>query len=444
MDDRISDRIAPLSPAIKARPQPQPQGSWLTRLLWLVMLLVVAAGIAWIVLHPRTAPRAPVGRFSGSSAIPVVTAPAVKGDVPVTLNALGTVTPLATVTVRTQINGQLVQVAFDEGQMVKKGDFLAQIDPRPYQASLDQQTGQLMKDQALLANAQTDLARFKKLVAQDSIARQQLDTQDSLVHQLEGTVKTDQAMVDTARLNLAYCRIVSPITGRIGLRQVDQGNYVQVSDANGLAVVTQLQPISVIFTLPEDNLPAVLKRLHAGATLSVTTFDRARTKQLATGKLSTIDNQIDTTTGTVKLRADFDNGDELLFPNQFVNVQLLVDTRKDIVVVPTAAIQRGAPGTFVYVVSPADETVSVRKVKLGPADGERTGIESGLEPGEKVVTDGADKLREGTKVAEPSAPPASAEDAAVAPTKGQGGGKGQRGAGAGAAQGGQPAQGRAP
>src|SRR5215469_3147117 len=312
MDDRFSDRIAPLSPATKARPQPQQQGSWLTRLLWLVMLLLAAAGIAWIVLHPRTAPRAPGGRFSGSGPIPVVTAPAVKGDVPVTLNALGTVTPLATVTVRTQINGQLVQVAFDEGQMVKKGDFLAQIDPRPYQAALDQQTGQLMKDLALLANAQIDLARFKKLVAQDSIARQQLDTQDSLVHQLEGTVKTDQAMVDTAKLNLVYCHIVSPITGRVGLRQVDQGNYVQVSDANGLAVVTQLQPISVIFTLPEDNLPAVLKQLHAGATLSVTAFDRARTKQLAAGKLSTIDNQIDTTTGTVKLRADFDNADELL------------------------------------------------------------------------------------------------------------------------------------
>jgi multidrug efflux system membrane fusion protein len=400
-DDHLTGEARPRIRRVDSMPKPVRSSAW----TWLILFLLVAlaaGGIAWLVLRPHAAP-APRGRFSGNGPMPVVVATAQKGDVPVTLNGLGTVTPLATVTVRTQIAGQLMQVAFTEGQEVNKGDFLAQVDPRPYQLALDQLTGQLIKDQALLKNAQLDLARFQKLGAQDSIAKQQVDTQESLVRQDEGTVATDQAMVDNAKLNLAYCHIVAPVSGRVGLRQVDQGNYVQTSDANGIVVITQLKPITVVFTLPEDNLPAIQKQLQAGATLQVTAFDRTRSTKLATGTLLTIDNQIDTTTGTVKLKAQFDNADEVLFPNQFVNAQLLVRTLKDTIIIPTAAIQRGAPGTFVYVVKPDDDTVTVRKVKLGPADGEKNAIESGLEPGDKVVVDGADKLREGAKVTLPAA-----------------------------------------
>jgi multidrug efflux system membrane fusion protein len=369
------------------------------RIFWIALSLLLLAGLAWVILRPHTqsggSPRA-------GQPVPVVAAAAEQGDMPVTLNGLGTVTPLATVTVRTQINGQLTQIGFQEGQEVNKGDFLAEIDPRPYQAALDNAQGQLQRDQAQLANARRDLARFNRLVAENSIAQQQRDTQEALVHQLEGTVASDQAMVDNAKLNLAYCHIVAPVSGRVGLRQVDAGNYVQVSDANGIVVLTQMKPISVIFTLPEDNLPAITKRLNAGARLPVTAYDRSGTTKLAAGTLSTLDNQIDPTTGTFKLRAQFDNDDEVLFPNQFVNVQLLVDTLQGATVIPTAAIQRGAPGTFVYVVKP-DDTVSVKAVKLGPNDIDNVAITSGLAPGDKVVVDGADKLREGAKVTLPAA-----------------------------------------
>jgi len=333
-------------------------------------------------------------------------APVEKGDMPVTLSQLGTVTPLATVTVKTQISGYLVQVAFKEGQMVNKGDFLAQIDPRPYQVALEQAQAQLGKDQALLKNAQVDLQRYNTLVAQNSIAKQTRDTQVSLVAQDEATVKADQAQIDAQKLNLTYCRIVSPVTGRVGLRQVDAGNYVQTSDPNGIVVVTQLQPISVIFTLSEDSLPEVMKRVRAGAVLPVTAYDRTGATELAQGKLDTVDNQIDTTTGTVKLRAIFDNDQLVLFPNQFVNVKLLVNTLHDADIVPNSAIQRGAPGTFVYVVKP-ENTVAVQKVKLGPSDGQRIAILSGLEPGQSVVTDGADRLRDGAKVTIASPQPAA-------------------------------------
>jgi len=316
---------------------------------------------------------------------------------PVTLSQLGTVTPLAMVTVKTQISGYLMQVAFKEGQMVNKGDFLAQIDPRPYQVALEQAEAQLAKDQALLKNARLDLQRYDTLVAQNSIAKQTRDTQISLVAQDEATVKADQAQIDAQKLNLTYCRIVSPVTGRVGLRQVDPGNYVQTSDPNGIVVVTQLQPISVIFTLPEDNLPEVMKRVRAGASLPVTAYDRTATTELAKGRLDTVDNQIDTTTGTVKLRAMFDNDQDILFPNQFVNVKLLVNTLHDAEIVPTSAIQRGAPGTFVYVVKP-EQTVRVQKVKLGPTDGQRIAILSGLEQGENIVIDGTDRLRDGAKI----------------------------------------------
>jgi multidrug efflux system membrane fusion protein len=340
----------------------------------------------------------------------VVTATAVKGDMPVTLSALGTVTPLATVTVKTQINGQLVQIGFQEGQMVKAGDFLAQIDPRPYQAALDQAKGTLAHDQALLANSRVDLKRYETLVAQDSIASQTLDTQRALVEQYVGTVATDQAAVKTAELNLVYCHIVSPVTGRVGLRQVDQGNYVQVGDANGIVVVTQLEPITVLFSIPEDSLPPVMKRLQGGASLAVTAFDRSGATKLSTGVLATIDNQIDTTTGMLKMKGQFDNAGFSLFPNQFVNIQLLVDTLHDATLIPMASVQRGAQGTYVYGVNP-DSTVTSHVIKLGPGDATNVAVLSGINPGDVVVVDGADKLRDGAKVVLPNAAAAPAAPA---------------------------------
>ena len=370
--------------------------SWLWRLFWMLLALAIIAAAVWYWPRPESQPKnAGRGQFGGP--VPVALATVTKGDMPVTLTGLGTVTPLATVTVKTQISGYLIEVAFQEGQMVKKGDFLAQIDPRPYQVALEQAEGQLAKDQALLKNAEVDLQRYNTLVAQNSIARQTRDTQVSLVAQDRAALKTDQAQIDAQKLNLVYCHIVSPVTGRIGLRQVDAGNYVQTSDPNGIVVVTQLQPISVIFTLPEDNLPAVMKQVHAGASLSVTAYDRTGNTELGKGRLETVDNQIDTTTGTVKLRAIFDNEQEILFPNQFVNVQLLVNTLNDADIVPTAAIQHGAPGSFVYVVKP-DQTAAVQTVKLGPGDGQHIAVLEGLKPGQKVVVDGSDRLRDGAKV----------------------------------------------
>jgi multidrug efflux system membrane fusion protein len=365
------------------------------RVATLLVLILLAAGIGAVVWwHPWGAGRQ---RPAVDTAQAVRTAPVVTGDLPLYLNGLGTVTPLATVTVKTQIAGTLQTVGFTEGQIVKQGDFLAQIDPRPYQVALEQAKGTLAHDQGLLAQAKADLARYQTLTRQDSISRQQADDQVYLVQQYTGTVAADQGTVDSALLNLTYCHVVAPVAGRVGLRQVDAGNYVQTSDANGLVVITQLQPISVIFTLPEDNVPQVMKRLASGAALPVTAFDRSDTTQLATGTLATVDNQIDTTTGTVKLRASFDNTDNALFPSQFVNAQLLVDTLHNTAIVPTAAVQRGAPGTYVYVVT-ADNTVSVQPIKIGPADGDRTAVTSGLKAGQQVVIDGADRLRDKAKV----------------------------------------------
>jgi multidrug efflux system membrane fusion protein len=383
------------------------------RLVWILIFVLILAGVAWIVLRPHEQAQPTGRRGSNTGAVPVVSATVQKGDIQVLLDGLGTVTSLATVTVRTQINGQLMELAFQEGQLVKKGDFLAQIDPRPYQVALEQAEGQLVHDQGLLKEAETDLARYQLLSRQDSIARQQFEDQVYVVKQYEGSVKSDQALIDSAKLNLAYCHIVSPVDGRVGIRQVDVGNYVQTSDANGIVVLTQLQPISVLFTLPEDSIPAVMKRLHSGPAPAVTIYDRAENNQLAVGTLVAVDTQINTSTGTVNLRAQFDNKDGSLFPNQFVNAELLVDTLHDVVVAPSSAIQRGAPGTFVYLIKP-DNTVTVRVVKLGPTEGERVAVNSGLESGDKVVVDGADKLREGSKVTEPP-PPAAALPAPGAP-----------------------------
>jgi multidrug efflux system membrane fusion protein len=313
-------------------------------------------------------------------------------------------------------------VHFQEGQLVVKGDLLAIIDPRPFTIALEQAQAQLARDRALLHNAQLDLERFRKLITQDSVARQQLDTQASLVQQDIAITQADQAQIDNAKLNLDYAHITAPVSGRVGLRLVDEGNYLPAGDTTGIVIITQLQPIDVLFTLPEDDLPQIQKRRQAGAVLPVTAFDRSQTTKLAEGTLATIDNQIDTTTGTLRLKAEFANTDESLFPNQFVNAQLLVDTLKDAVVVPAAAIQHGAPGDYVFLLG-AENKVSVRVVKLGPADGERVAIQSGLQAGDRVVVQGTDKLKEGTQVTIGSANGAAGDTGARGSNAGNAAGK---------------------
>lgn len=372
---------------------------WFSRLL----LIAILAGTGWW-LWQRPRPATPPAATRIAAPVSVVPATVERGDIKVMLDALGTVTSLATVTVRTQISGQLVRVAFKEGQEVKKGDLLAEIDSRPYEAALAQAQGQLARDEALLRGAQVDLTRYKGLAAQNAVPRQTLDTQVALVSQYEGTVQADHAAVQAATVNLQYCRIVSPLEGRIGLRQVDAGNYVTPIDPNGLVVITQLHPISVLFTLPEDELQTIIARLRSGATLPVTAYDRTGTTKIEDGILQTFDSQIDATTGTIKLRAQFQNTDEKLFPNQFVNVRLLVDEHKGTMVMPTAGLQHGSPGTFVYLIN-ADNTVSVRKVTIGVTEGDRTEILSGLNVGDRVVIDGADQLRDGAKIVPRAATP---------------------------------------
>src|SRR6516225_9640538 len=397
----MNDENRLVSPVIAA-PESDTRPAW-RRFVGRHRRLLIGAGIllaflllAWVLKPSGTQP-AGGGRFAAGGPMPVVTARAGTGDMPITLIGLGTVTPLATVTVQSQISGQIMHIHFKEGQTVKAGDSLVQIDPRPYQVALEQAQGALARDKALLANARVDLERYQTLFAQDSIAEQQLATQKSLVAQYAGAVTTDQGQIDAAKLNLTYCHIVSPIAGRVGLQQINVGNYVTPAEPNGLVVVTQLKPITVVFTLPEDDIPPLLQRLHAGATLPVTAWDRSNTHQLASGSLQSIDSQIDTTTGTIRLKAVFANDDESLFPQQFVNVVLLLDTLHGATLIPQAGVQRGAPGTYVYVVN-SDQTVSVRKVTLGPGDANNVAITAGLKPGDKVVVDGADKLKDGAKV----------------------------------------------
>ncbi len=368
----------------------------------LIYLLIVFAAIGatyewWRSSAPAPAAQ-PHGRHGADGGTATVRADAVTvGDMPVVIDGLGTVTSLATITVKTQIAGKITQIGFTEGQEVKAGDFLVQIDPQPFQAALDQAVGQLARDQATLTEAKVDLTRFANLLKQDSIASQQVDTQRSLVQQTEAIIQSDKAAIDTAKINLAYCRIVAPIGGRVGLRLVDSGNYVQPSDANGLVMLTQIQPISVIFSLAQDTIPQFLPKLRKGEAMTVRAYDRTGTTLLSTGQLSTVDNQIDTTTGTVRLRAQFPNEKEELFPNQFVNVKLVVDTLHNATLVPASGVQLGAPGTYAYVVN-ENNTVSVRPIKLGPSDAQHAVVLEGLSSGDKVVVDGADRLRDGAKV----------------------------------------------
>jgi multidrug efflux system membrane fusion protein len=371
------------------------------KMLWwiiggIVLLVLIVIGLRYRVATPPA-----TGRSGFNGPLTVGVASVSKGDIPITINALGTVTPLATVTVHPQINGPLVKIAFTEGQMVKRGDLLVEIDPRPYQAALDQAAGQLKHDEAALANAKVDLVRYKTLLAQNSVSDQTYATQVATVAQDEATVATDRAALEVAQLNLDYCRITSPIPGLVGLRQVDIGNLMQANSST-IVVVTQMQPMSVLFTVPEDSLSEVLQRLRAGQKLAVEAYDRSLTNKIASGTLSNSDNEIDTTTGTLKLRALFDNSKFELFPSQFVNARLLLDTLHDATVVPGAAMQQGASGSYVYVVK-ADNTVSMRAVTPGPSSGDLISITKGLQIGERVVVDGADQLRDGAHVTVPGA-----------------------------------------
>ncbi|CAK0773403.1 Multidrug resistance protein MdtA [Gammaproteobacteria bacterium] len=333
----------------------------------------------------------------GSRLPMVAVATAVKSNISLYINGLGTITAFNTVTVRARVEGQLVGVLFREGQMVKSGDILAELDPRPFQVQLNQLEAQLARDEVMLQNALVDLTRYRDLYKENSVAKQQLDTQAALVRQHQATLKMDQAQIEIARLQLSYCKIIAPIGGRVGLRQVDPGNLIHASDSKGLVIITQLQPITILFSIPEDRLPELMKPLRAGVTLPVEAWSRDGGSRLAEGILLAVDNQIDTTTGTVKLKARFLNQDESLFPNQFVTVRLRLDTLKGVTTIPLAAIQRGTQGSFVYLLR-ADKTVTVRTVRLGPSEDAQAVVEEGISLGEMVVVDGVDKLREGQKV----------------------------------------------
>jgi multidrug efflux system membrane fusion protein len=398
---REDAQLPPTRPARRGRP-------W----VWIIALLVlIAAGVGawwWSGGGNNAAPEQAKGKGRGdpgSRPMPVVAMAAHTGNIEVFINALGTVVPRNMLVVRSRVDGQLVSVAFKEGQNVKQGDLLAQIDPRPFEVQLTQANGQMARDQAQLKNAQVDLERYRTLLSQDSISRQQVDTQAALVTQYQGAIEADRGAVESAKLQLTYSRITAPISGRVGLRQVDVGNIVHASDGNGLVTITQVQPVGVIFPVPEDNVPRIVKRMQADPDLPVEAYDRNGQVKLAEGKLITFDNQIDPATGPVKLKAEFANTNNVLFPNQFVNVRMGIETRENVVLVPSAAVQRGAPGTFVFLVN-SDHSVTVRPVVVGAVQGENTQVQSGIATGDMVVVDGADRLREGAKVelVDPNAP----------------------------------------
>ena len=372
---------------------------------WLIGLFILAGGAALVwhydIGQGQSQQQGPGGRGGrggrGPELPPVRVVQAETRSIAVTLKALGTVTPVNTVIVRSRLDGELIRVHFTEGQRVKAGEVLAEIDPRPYQVALAQAEGQRVENQARLTNARDDLEKLRSLFERQLIPRQQLTAQESLVKQLEGSVQSNDAQVSNAKLQLSFTKVLAPISGRLGLRQVDIGNLVRSGDANGIVVITQMQPISVLFTVPESDLPAVLDALRSGNSPAVEAWDRAETTLLATGTLQTVDNQIDPTTGTIKLRAIFQNSDEKLFPNQFVNINLKLSTVRAATVVPAAAIQRASFGTFVYVIKP-DNKATIRKVTLGVSEGERVAITDGIAPGERVVLEGVDALREGVTV----------------------------------------------
>jgi multidrug efflux system membrane fusion protein len=389
-------------------------------LIILAVIAIVAVGGYWLA-HRTTVPTnfrfgrgAPSGKFTGM-AMPVGVATVRIGDIGIDLDALGTATPLRTVAVRSQVNGLLQSVNFKEGQEVKQGDVLAQVDPRPFEASLLQAQGTLARDEALLANARADLKRYQDVAPQGLIPEQTVATQKALVAQYEGTLKSDQGQIDTAKLNLGYARIVAPIDGRVGLRAVDAGNTITTSDT--LVTITQLKPIDVLFTIPEDNLPELLKRMSGGS-LKVDALSRDKTTEVGSGTLASLDNQIDTSTGTVKAKAEFANADESLFPNQFVNVRVRLTTLTGATIIPSAALQRGGDGMYVFVVN-ADRTVTQRKVKTGPSQGQDIAVTEGLKPGDVVVTDGTDNLRDGSRVELPGEVPPK-------PSTSPAGGRGRR------------------
>lgn len=394
---RPSHLLSPVPSQVQ--PPRAPKRGW----VWLIVLAVV--GVAAYFLWPKIkafqsapSPTATTGKGKrGGGTTPVVAARARKGNIAVYDSGLGAVTPVYTVSIKSRVDGELMKVLFKEGQIVKKGDLLVEIDPRPYQVQLDQAQGQLLHDQALLKNAHVDLDRYKVLLDQQAIPQQQFATQEALVTQYEGTLKTDQAAIDSAKLNLTYAHITSPIDGRVGLRLVDPGNIVHASDSNGLLVITQLDPISVIFTIGEDQLPQVAAKVQAGAHMQVEAWDRENKNKLAQGTLDTIDNQIDPTTGTLRLRALFDNKGGKLFPSQFVNARLLVEEKTGVVVLPNAAIQRNSQSIYMWVVKP-DQTVTVRPVTVGASEGDSTEITSGVNAGDVVVTVGVDRLLEGSRV----------------------------------------------
>jgi multidrug efflux system membrane fusion protein len=401
MDEPMLEQTQPeqeeTPPPVAARGSKRRPSRW----IWFGLLLLGAV-IGFFIFQRQQKGKAADKPPPAPVAVSIVTDVAKKGSIGVYINALGSVTPLSTVTVKSRVDGQLMRVNYREGQMVQQGDVLAEIDPRPFQALLTQAEGQYERDKALLENAYIDLKRYQTAYSRNAIPKQLLDTQVATVHQLEGTVKNDQGQIDTARVQLVYCRITSPISGRVGLRLVDPGNIVHATDTTGMLVITQLQPMTAIFSVAEDYLPQIQPQLRRGNRLAVDAYDRAQQKKISSGSLLTLDNQIDTTTGTIRLKAIFPNTDLALFPNQFVNARLLVTTQRDVVLVPSAAIQRNGQGAFVYVVQP-DQTVAMRPVSAGTTDGNVTAVE-GVNAGDTIAVDGFDKLQGGVKVVVRKAP----------------------------------------